>query len=32
VCRTVRVAHGPVHGARVIATEEPKPTPPEVHA
>ncbi|MFI6102280.1 4-(cytidine 5'-diphospho)-2-C-methyl-D-erythritol kinase [Lentzea sp. NPDC051213] len=32
VCRTVRVAHGPVHGARVITTEEPKPTPPEVHA
>jgi 4-diphosphocytidyl-2-C-methyl-D-erythritol kinase len=32
VCRTVRVAHGPVPGARVIATEEPKPTPPEVHA
>ncbi|MFS8102076.1 4-(cytidine 5'-diphospho)-2-C-methyl-D-erythritol kinase [Lentzea alba] len=32
VCRTVRVANGPVHGARVITTEEPKPTPPEVHA
>jgi 4-diphosphocytidyl-2-C-methyl-D-erythritol kinase len=33
VCRTVRVAQGPVHGARVIATDEaPRPTPPEVHA
>jgi 4-diphosphocytidyl-2-C-methyl-D-erythritol kinase len=32
VCRTVRVAHGPVPGARVIATEEPKPIPPEVRA
>ncbi|MFD4676797.1 4-(cytidine 5'-diphospho)-2-C-methyl-D-erythritol kinase [Lentzea sp. NPDC058450] len=32
VCRTVRVAHGPVPGARVITTEEPKPIPPEVHA
>jgi 4-diphosphocytidyl-2-C-methyl-D-erythritol kinase len=33
VCRTVRVAQGPVHGARVVATEEvPRPTPPEVHA
>jgi len=27
------VAQGPVHGARVIATEEaPRPIPPEVHA
>lgn len=33
VCRTVRVAHGPVHGARIIGGEEPiRPTPPEVHA
>lgn len=33
VCRTVRVAQGPVHGARVISAEEaPRPTPPEVHA
>lgn len=33
VCRTVRVAHGPVHGARVVGGEQPvRPTPPEVHA
>ena len=32
VCRTVRAAHGPVPGARVITTDEPRPVPPEVHA
>lgn len=33
VCRTVRVAHGPVPGARVVGGEQPaRPTPPEVHA
>jgi 4-diphosphocytidyl-2-C-methyl-D-erythritol kinase len=33
VCRTVRVAHGPVPGARVISTDDtPRPIPPEVHA
>jgi 4-diphosphocytidyl-2-C-methyl-D-erythritol kinase len=32
VCRTVRVAHGPVPGARVVIDETPRPTPPEVHA
>lgn len=33
VCRTVRVAQGPVPGARVISADEaPRPTPPEVHA
>jgi 4-diphosphocytidyl-2-C-methyl-D-erythritol kinase len=33
VCRTVRVAHGPVPGARVTSTDEaPRPIPPEVHA
>jgi 4-diphosphocytidyl-2-C-methyl-D-erythritol kinase len=32
VCRTVRVAHGPVPGARVVNDETPRPTPPEVHA
>jgi len=33
VCRTVRVAHGPVPGARVIGGDEaPRPIPPEVHA
>ncbi|HEU5475771.1 MAG TPA: 4-(cytidine 5'-diphospho)-2-C-methyl-D-erythritol kinase [Actinophytocola sp.] len=33
VCRTVRVAHGPVPGARVVGGDEaPRPTPPEVHA
>jgi 4-diphosphocytidyl-2-C-methyl-D-erythritol kinase len=33
VCRTVRVAHGPVHGARVVGGDEsPRPSPPQVHA
>jgi 4-diphosphocytidyl-2-C-methyl-D-erythritol kinase len=33
VCRTVRVAHGPVPGARAIGHDEiPRPIPPEVHA
>jgi 4-diphosphocytidyl-2-C-methyl-D-erythritol kinase len=33
VCRTVRVAHGPVPGARIIGGDEtPRPIPPEVHA
>jgi 4-diphosphocytidyl-2-C-methyl-D-erythritol kinase len=33
VCRTVRVAQGPVPGARVVGAEDqPRPTPPEVHA
>lgn len=33
VCRTVRVASGPVPGARIVGGEEaPRPTPPEVHA
>ncbi|MPY78017.1 MAG: 4-(cytidine 5'-diphospho)-2-C-methyl-D-erythritol kinase [Actinophytocola sp.] len=33
VCRTVRVAHGPVHGARIIGGEDStRPTPPQVHA
>ncbi|HEV2778100.1 MAG TPA: 4-(cytidine 5'-diphospho)-2-C-methyl-D-erythritol kinase [Actinophytocola sp.] len=33
VCRTVRVAHGPVPGARVIGGDDaPRPIPPEVHA
>jgi 4-diphosphocytidyl-2-C-methyl-D-erythritol kinase len=33
VCRTVRVAHGPVPGARVISGDDsPRPIPPEVHA
>ncbi|SNR32766.1 4-diphosphocytidyl-2-C-methyl-D-erythritol kinase [Haloechinothrix alba] len=34
VCRTVRVAHGPVHGARIVDGEDsPEPTPPpQVHA
>jgi 4-diphosphocytidyl-2-C-methyl-D-erythritol kinase len=33
VCRTVRVAQGPVPGARVVAGDEvPRPIPPEVHA
>jgi 4-diphosphocytidyl-2-C-methyl-D-erythritol kinase len=33
VCRTVRVAQGPVPGARVVGGEEaPRPIPPEVHA
>ncbi|OZM73521.1 4-(cytidine 5'-diphospho)-2-C-methyl-D-erythritol kinase [Amycolatopsis antarctica] len=33
VCRTVRVAHGPVPGARVVGGEEsPRSAPPQVHA
>jgi 4-diphosphocytidyl-2-C-methyl-D-erythritol kinase len=32
VCRTVRAAHGPVPGARVITDDIPRPVPPEVHA
>jgi len=33
VCRTVRVAHGPVPGTRVVGGDEaPRPIPPEVHA
>lgn len=28
VCRTVRVAHGPVPGARVVDSDEPPPVPP----
>ncbi len=28
VCRTVRLAHGPVHGARVVDHHEPTPGPP----
>ena len=33
VCRTVRVAQGPVPGARVVNSDEsPRPVPPEVHA
>lgn len=33
VCRTVRVASGPVHGARIIGGDDSaKPTPPQVHA
>jgi 4-diphosphocytidyl-2-C-methyl-D-erythritol kinase len=32
VCRTVRVVHGPVPGARIVGDEEPRPTPPQVHA
>ncbi|MQA09687.1 MAG: 4-(cytidine 5'-diphospho)-2-C-methyl-D-erythritol kinase [Pseudonocardiaceae bacterium] len=33
VCRTVRVAHGPVPGARVVGGDDsPRPAPPEVHA
>ncbi|MBK1785543.1 4-(cytidine 5'-diphospho)-2-C-methyl-D-erythritol kinase [Prauserella cavernicola] len=34
VCRTTRVAHGPVPGARVVGGEDaPRPTtPPQVHA
>ncbi|MEV0087983.1 4-(cytidine 5'-diphospho)-2-C-methyl-D-erythritol kinase [Saccharopolyspora sp. NPDC050642] len=33
VCRTVRVAHGPVPGARVVSDEPAhRPTPPQVHA
>lgn len=29
VCRTVRVASGPVHGARVVEDKRPVPPPPE---
>ncbi|MGH3880362.1 MAG: 4-(cytidine 5'-diphospho)-2-C-methyl-D-erythritol kinase [Actinophytocola sp.] len=32
VCRTVRVVHGPVPGARVVSDDQPRPIPPEVHA
>jgi 4-diphosphocytidyl-2-C-methyl-D-erythritol kinase len=33
VCRTVRVAHGPVPGARLAGGDEtPRPMPPQVHA
>jgi 4-diphosphocytidyl-2-C-methyl-D-erythritol kinase len=33
VCRTVRVAHGPVPGARLVDPDEPPPVPrPPVHA
>jgi 4-diphosphocytidyl-2-C-methyl-D-erythritol kinase len=33
VCRTVRVAHGPVPGARLSGGDEtPRPVPPQVHA
>jgi 4-diphosphocytidyl-2-C-methyl-D-erythritol kinase len=33
VCRTVRVAHGPVPGARVVGGDDaPRPAPPRVHA
>lgn len=33
VCRTVRVAHGPVPGARIGGGDDaPKPVPPQVHA
>lgn len=33
VCRQVRVASGPVPGARVVSGEDsPRPAPPEVHA
>lgn len=33
VCRTVRVVHGPVPGARVVGgDDEPRPVPPQVHA
>jgi 4-diphosphocytidyl-2-C-methyl-D-erythritol kinase len=32
VCRTVRVVHGPVPGAKVISDDEPRPIPPQVHA
>jgi 4-diphosphocytidyl-2-C-methyl-D-erythritol kinase len=28
VCRTVRIAHGPVPGARVIDQHEPPSSPP----
>jgi 4-diphosphocytidyl-2-C-methyl-D-erythritol kinase len=32
VCRTVRVVHGPVPGARVVGDDQPRATPPQVHA
>jgi 4-diphosphocytidyl-2-C-methyl-D-erythritol kinase len=32
VCRTVRVVHGPVPGARVVGDDHPRATPPQVHA
>ncbi|MBE9373909.1 4-(cytidine 5'-diphospho)-2-C-methyl-D-erythritol kinase [Saccharopolyspora sp. HNM0983] len=32
VCRTVRVAHGPVPGAKVSEERSDRPTPPQVHA
>ncbi|MBN6034669.1 4-(cytidine 5'-diphospho)-2-C-methyl-D-erythritol kinase [Amycolatopsis sp. 195334CR] len=33
VCRTVRVAHGPVPGARTVGGDtDPRPVPPQVHA
>jgi 4-diphosphocytidyl-2-C-methyl-D-erythritol kinase len=33
VCRSVRVASGPVPGARIVGGDEtPRPVPPEVHA
>ncbi|WP_344126167.1 4-(cytidine 5'-diphospho)-2-C-methyl-D-erythritol kinase [Saccharopolyspora halophila] len=33
VCRTVRVAHGPVPGAKIVSEESAhRPTPPQVHA
>lgn len=33
VCRTVRVAHGPVPGARLVGDDRAdRPTPPQVHA
>ncbi|GAB3487124.1 4-(cytidine 5'-diphospho)-2-C-methyl-D-erythritol kinase [Amycolatopsis cihanbeyliensis] len=33
VCRTVRVAHGPVPGARMVGGDEsPRPVPPQAHA
>ncbi|MFI7115791.1 4-(cytidine 5'-diphospho)-2-C-methyl-D-erythritol kinase [Amycolatopsis sp. NPDC049868] len=33
VCRTVRVAHGPVPGARLVGGDDaPRPSPPRVHA
>jgi 4-diphosphocytidyl-2-C-methyl-D-erythritol kinase len=33
VCRTVRVAHGPVPGARFVGGDDiHRPTPPQVHA
>lgn len=33
VCRTVRVAHGPVPGARIGGGDDaPRPVPPQVHA